>query len=236
LGKQLLGSLELNRIYQMDCLEGMKLIPDKSVEMILTDIPYNEVNRKSNGLRNLDKSIADILTFNLDIFLEECNRICKGNIYIFCGIEQVSHIRKTFRLSGLSTRHCIWEKSNPSPMNGQRMWLSSIENCVYAKNRNSTHNEHCKGGVWKFPVGRGKQHPTEKPLKLFEYLINSSSNGGDIILDACMGSGTTAVAALKSKRRFIGFETESKYIELSNQRIESTYNELDDEKILNKSL
>jgi site-specific DNA-methyltransferase (adenine-specific) len=121
----------------------------------------------------------------------------------------------------LTTRHCVWEKTNPSPMNGQYVWLSSIENCIYARNKGATHNEHCKGGVWRFPNGRSKQHPTEKPIKLFEYLIEVSSNEGDIVLDPCIGSGTTAVAALRTGRNFIGFETEPAYVEIANKRLDN---------------
>ena len=81
--------LEKNKIYLGDCLELMKEIPDKSIDMILTDIPYNEANRKSNGLRNLDKDKADICEFSLSTFLLESNRICKGSFYIFCGFQQI---------------------------------------------------------------------------------------------------------------------------------------------------
>lgn len=214
--------LNLNNIYNTDCIKGMKSLESNSIDMILTDIPYNEVNRKSWGLRKLDKGAADVITFNLHEFLEQCNRVCNGSIYIFCGTEQVSEIRKYFRQSGLSTRHCIWEKSNPSPMNGQRIWLSSIENCIFAKNKSATFNEHCKGGVWRFPNGRSKQHPTEKPIKLFEYLISVSSNEGDIILDPCIGSGTTAAAAKNLNRNYIGFELNKEYYEIAKNRLNST--------------
>ena len=72
----------INKIHLGDCLELMKNISDKSVDMILTDIPYGEVNRNSNGLRNLDKGKADIIDFNLDKLVNELCRITKGNIYI----------------------------------------------------------------------------------------------------------------------------------------------------------
>lgn len=212
--------LKLNEIYHGDCLEVMKDIPDKSVDMILTDIPYAEVNRKTNGLRNLNKEEADILTFNLNLFLKECNRVCKGNLYVFCGTEQVSFIRKTFVKYGLSTRHCLWEKTNPSPMNGQHIWLSSIENCIYAKNKGSTHNRFCASSVWRYPNGKSKTHPTEKPLKLFQFLIESSSNENQTILDPCIGSGTTAIACINTNRNYIGIEKEKKYFKIANQRIE----------------
>ena len=96
--------LEKNKIYLGDCLELMKEIPDKSIDMILTDIPYNEANRKSNGLRNLDKDKADICEFSLSTFLLESNRICKGSFYIFCGFQQLSEIDSFFRNNGVWTQ------------------------------------------------------------------------------------------------------------------------------------
>lgn len=110
--------LDLNQVYEGDCLKVMKDIDDNSIDLILTDIPYGEVNRRSNGLRNLDKKQADILEFDLSLFLDECIRVLKGSIYIFCGTGQVSDIKKTLIKKKLSTRLCIWEKTNPSPMNG----------------------------------------------------------------------------------------------------------------------
>ena len=222
----------INEIIHGDCLEVMREIPDKSIDMVLTDIPYGEVNRKHGSLRNISKGLADILTFNLREFLAHCNRVCKGNIYIFCGIEQISEIRAYFRESGLTTRNCVWEKTNPSPMNGTRLWLSSIENCVYARNPKSVHNEHCKGVVWRYPCGRSKSHPTEKPVKLFEYLINVSSEKGMIILDPCIGSGTTAIAAHNTNRHYIGIEKEEKYVNIARERIRQHTQQMSIEKLL----
>ena len=79
-----------------DCLERMKEIPDGSVDMVLTDIPYGEVNRANSGLRNLDKGLADIVNFDLSKLCEDLHRVCSGSIYVFCGIEQVSEIRRIF--------------------------------------------------------------------------------------------------------------------------------------------
>lgn len=204
-----------------NCLEVMKSIPDASVDMILTDIPYGVVNRSSNGLRNLNKGKADIETFQLQDALEQAVRIASGSIYIFCGTEQVSEIRETLIEHGLSTRLGIWEKSNPSPMNGQHMWLSSVECCVYGKKKGATFNEHCKGTVWRFPTARGKLHPTAKPVALMEHLIKASSNVGDTVMDFTMGSGTTGVAALNLGRKFIGIEMDEGYFAIADQRIEA---------------
>lgn len=79
-----------------DCIEKMKLIDDESVNFTLTDIPYDMVNRSDNGLRNLNKDKADVITFDLSRFMEEVFRITKDEIVIFCGINQVSEIYKFF--------------------------------------------------------------------------------------------------------------------------------------------
>ena len=116
--------IELNKIYNENCLEGMKRIPDGSVDCVVTDIPYNECNRADNGLRNLDKSNADIGVFNVDMLTQNLCDKTKGSIYIFCGFNQVSTIRQAMLKKGLSTRIVVWEKTNPSHQN--RMVLSAV--------------------------------------------------------------------------------------------------------------
>lgn len=207
-------------LYNGDCIEYMKKMEKKSIDLLLTDIPYNEVNRKSNGLRNLDKKDADGAEFNLEEALNEFMRVTKGSIYVFCGIEQVSFIKKTFRENGLSTRLVVWEKTNPSPMNGDKVWLSSVECCVFGKFPKATFNEHCKSSVLRFSCGKSKVHPTEKPLKLFSKIVEVSSNEGDIVFDPFMGSGTAGVAALDLNRKFIGCELNEEYFNIAKNRIE----------------
>lgn len=198
----------------------MKQFDDKSIELCVTDIPYGEVNRKSNGLRNLDKHKADEVTFSLLDFLSELNRIIFGSIYIFCGTEQVSEIRKTLIKYGFSTRLIIWEKTNPSPMNGQHIWLSGVECCVYGKRKGAVFNGHCNNTVLRFPCGRNKLHPTQKPLDLIKQLIEFSSNKCGLVLDPCMGSGTTGVACKELDRDFIGIELDKEYFDIAKNRIE----------------
>jgi len=206
-------------LHHGDCLEVMAGIPDGSVDMILADIPYGEVNRASGGLRNLDKGAADIVTFPLAAAVDECVRLATGSIYIFCGIEQVSEIRARLVSRGVSTRLGIWEKTNPSPMNGQRMWLSSVECCVVGRKANATFNEHCKSSVWRHATAQGKLHPTMKPVGLMERLILASTNPGDTVLDFTMGSGTTGVACANTGRQFIGIERDDKYFAIASERI-----------------
>jgi len=210
------------KLYNDDCMNILPSLADGSITLTLTDIPYDEVNRKSGGLRNLDKSHADIITFPLDKFIDEIVRVTSGSIYIFCGSVQVSHIRDRLISYGLSVRHCIWEKSNPSPMNGQHMWLSSIENCVYAKKKGAYFDirERCKSAVWKCPTEKYKGHPTPKPIELMERLIQASSQSGDTVFDPCMGSGAVGIAAKRTRRNFIGVELDKNYYSITQDRID----------------
>ena len=202
-----------------DCLELMKSIPDRSVNLILCDLPYGEVSQKSSGLRKLDRGNADRCEMDLFEVASQFNRICTGSIYAFCGTEQISTLVFYFRSFGMTTRVGVWEKTNPSPMNGTRLWLSGLEFCVFARKPKATFNEHCKKALWKAPSGRSKVHPTEKPVSLMERLILASTNELDVVLDNCMGSGTTGVACINTNRRFIGIEKNEKYFEIASNRI-----------------
>jgi len=210
----------INTIYNIDCMIGMKFIEDNSIDFILTDIPYNVVNRKSNGLRNLNKDKADILTFNLKEFLLEIYRILKNNIVIFCGKEQFSQIYSFFANQPGTVRPLIWEKTNPSPMNGQYVYLSRIEMAVWFKKRGSkTFNAFCKNTVFRYPNGRSKLHPTEKNHNLLKELILDNTNEGDLVFDPCAGSGSHLLIAKNLKRNFLGFEINKEYYLIAKKRL-----------------
>ena len=121
----------------------------------------------------------------------------------------------------LSTRLLIWEKTNPSPMNGDKIWLSGIECCVFGKKSGATFNEFCKNVVFRYPSGERNIHPTQKPVTLIRRLILASSNEQDTILDPFMGSGTTAIACIKEHRHFIGFEMNNEYFDKAVRRIKA---------------
>lgn len=197
----------------------MKTMELDSVNMTLTDIPYGEVNRDSNGLRTLDKENADIETFDIEEFLLEVYRITKGTIVIFCGQHQLSQIKNYFQEKQNNhkgtVRQLIWEKTNPSPMNGQHIYLSGIENAVWFKKRGGTFNAHCKNTVFKYPCGRSKLHPTEKNHGLIKEIILDNSNEGDTIFDPCAGSGSHLLVAKENGRNYLGIELKKKYFNIA---------------------
>lgn len=211
--------MELDKIYNADCLEGLKSIPNESVDLVLTDIPYNACTRESNGLRNLDFGDADIGNFDVEELTATLCDKTNGSIYMFCGFEQFSHIVKVMNAKGLSVRTIVWEKTNPSPMNGEFLWLSGIEMCVYGKKKGAVFNEHCKNSVLRYPIASNGLHPTMKPLAMFEYLVRVSTNKGGVILDPFMGSGTTAVACVRMNRHYIGFELNKCFYDIATERI-----------------
>lgn len=215
----------MNKIHNCDCLEFMKQVPDNYFDLVLTDIPYEECDIDNNGIWNKNTNMADMHkadknTFDLELFCKEIDRICKGSFYIFCGIEQVSKIRKYFNTKN-TTRLIIWEKTNPMPINGKYVFLSGIETCVWAKKSGATFNEDCRNTIFRYPLGIDRsKHPTTKPLKLFEEFIKISTNKGDKVFDPFMGSGTTAIASKALNRDWCGCELEKDYVEIANKRLQ----------------
>lgn len=205
--------------YLGDCFEVMATLDAGTVDMVLTDVPYNAVNRKSSGLRNLDKGVADSAEFDMPELTSKIAQICSGSAYVFCGWEQLSGLALLMERNGFSIRTGLWEKSNPSPMNGEKLWLSGIELCVFGRKPKAVFNEHCKSPVWKFASQPSKIHPTQKPVKLFEHLVRVSSDPGQLVLDPFGGSGTTAIAAIQSGRRWICIERDPGYFEKAVTRV-----------------
>lgn len=204
-------------------MDYMKIMPDDCVHLTLTDIPYGVVNRDSNGLRNLNKEEADVMTFDLQDFLSEVYRVTSGTIIIFCSKEQISEIYKFFdekQKKKLGTvRHLVWEKTNPSPMNGQYIYLSGIENAVWFKKKGATFNAHCKNPVFRYACGRSKLHPTEKNHDLLKELILDNSNEGDIVFDPCAGSGSHLLVAKENNRQWLGVELNREYFSIASERV-----------------
>lgn len=211
-----------NTVENLDCIYGMSLMDKNSVDFTLTDIPYGAVSRSSNGLRNLNKEYADEETFELEEFLDSVYCVTKNSICIFCGKEQFSFIYEYFAKKQGTVRPIIWEKTNPSPMNGQYVYESGVELAVWFKKKGAkTFNAFCKNTVFRYPNGKKDIHPTQKNLDLFKELILDNSNSGDIIFDPCMGSGTTAVASIQLDRKYYGFEINKEAFEKLIERIEN---------------
>lgn len=227
-------------------------ISDKSIECIITDLPYDIVTsygeeraKYSGQLRNLNKGKADILTFDLNNFLNEISRVSNGCIYLFCGYNQLSEIFNYFHDNkDFMIRVCYWHKTNPSPMNGQHMYLNAVEPIIFAKRRRTKFNARCCHNwfdfdqdeeyinfikhkeVFTLPTVKSKIHPTEKPVTLLQQMILDSTEEFDTVADFCSGSFSTGIGALELNRNFIGVELDKQYFEKGKKRIETYFNKL----------
>ena len=228
--------LELNKIHFGDCYELIKLIPDKSVDLIVTDPPYQIDNTKAGGKSELSRSIQGMndelerneLGEGIDFsILDEFVRVMKKiNCYIWCNHKQIPDYLDFFvKEQGCSFDILIWNKTNALPLFNNK-YLTDKEYCLYFRKGgycNPSNYEDAKT-VFYEPINiKDKQHyrhPTIKPLKVIRALIRNSSREQDVILDPFIGSGTTAVAAQETGRQFIGMELNEKYHKIAVDRVE----------------
>ena len=239
--------MELDKIYNEDCLDGMKRIPDGSVDAIICDMPYGTTRNAWDSVIPLDKLWA------------QYKRIAKKNAAI-CLFAQTP-FDKVLGCSNIEwlKYEWVWEKEMGTGfLNSKKMPLKIHENILVFYKELPIYNPqftkgypyiiHCKGHSSNYGeqagavvVNDGKRypnsiiefsrdsdsfHPTQKPVDLLRYLIRTYSNEGDTILDNCMGSGTTAVACIKEKRHFIGFELNQEYFEKACKRIDAERRQL----------
>jgi len=197
----------INKIICGDCLEVMKEIPDKSVDLILTDPPYG-INFQSNYRKTKYDKIENDDNFPLWIF-EEFNRIAKRAVYVFCRWDNLGELPKPKSV-------IAWVKNNWSMGDllheHGRQWEAI---CFYPQEE----HEFIKRIPDVIRVNRtgNNLHPTEKPVDLMIQIIQA--NKGDLILDPFLGSGTTAVACKHLKRNFIGIEISPEYCKIANERL-----------------
>lgn len=226
-------------IIQGDAYDLIKKIPDKSIDLIITDPPYditiskkrtnkNRIDRSLNSLENqlIDANVTQ--SINEEILDEFMRILKKPNIYIWCNKKQIP-----MYLNYFVTKHkcafdiLVWIKTNPIPIYGSN-YMNDKEYCLYFRKGIKLNTNYETGKTyWITPTNVADKkeygHPTIKRLDIIEQLVNTASKENDIILDPFIGSGTTAVASLKNKRRCIGFELNPNYIPIINQRINSIY-------------
>jgi DNA modification methylase len=221
----------------------MKDIPDKSIDMILCDLPYGTTRNKWDSVISLNK------------LWEQYNRIIKDNgaIVLFSQMpfsaELVHSNLKLFKYEW------IWQKENGTGfLNAKKMPLKIHENILVFYKKTPTYNPQMRKGFKPYTQksGRGsnnygqqvqvitnnegqrypidiiefkrdanKLHPTQKPVALLEYLIKTYTNENDTVLDNCMGSGSTGVACINTNRNFVGIELDETYFKIAKNRIEN---------------
>ena len=221
--------LKTNEIYNIDCMEGLKLINDNSIDLVIIDPPYllninnvknfSKMNKYANDLLNL-KDGFDLKV--LDLLIQKMKKI---NIYIYCSKRQVKDLLNYFSNKNCNHEILTWHKQNPSPLINNN-YLPDTEYILFFREKGVKlyGNYHTKRKYYislTNKVDKQKyKHPTIKPLELIEYHIENSSKEGDLILDCFAGSGTTLVGAINKHRRYIGFEIDKNYYEIAKKRIE----------------
>lgn len=229
------------KLYNDDCINVLKNIKDKTIDLICTDIPY-ELHKHGGTNSELAKRSArmrdsiDFMAYGIDYdsVFSEFIRVCKiPNMIIFCSNLQVGKIISFFSEKGLKTDVLVWEKSNPAPLCNNN-YLSDLEYIIYVYDKERPFNndapfefkKKCK--MYPIVVSNDKVHPTQKPLKLIEELVTVHSFENQLILDPFMGSGTCGIVCASKDRNFIGVELDENYYNIAKKRIEESNTNLFD--------
>jgi len=236
--------LEINKIYNMDCLEGMKYIDDKSIDMILCDLPYGTTKCKWD------------IVIPFEPLWEQYERIIKDNgAIVLFGSQPFTSALVMSNLK-LFKYEWIWQKTLATNfMLVKKQPAKKHENILVFYKKQPTYNPQMEIGkpykdkprkrtvgihgnaetikkainnegtrypssVQLFSNGNNRNvHPTQKPVELCEYLIKTYTNENELVLDNCIGSGTTAIACINTNRNYIGFELDKEYYEIAKNRI-----------------
>lgn len=227
--------IELNKIYNEDCLEGMKLIPDNSIDLIVTDPPYPTTSRgcagNSGGMlqKNINKKGKVFLhnDINISEYAPECFRVLKngGHFYIMTNHKNLIEMLNVCTSTGFHfTKSLVWNKGNK--IMGQ-YYMSQFEYILFFRKGKGVKINNCgTSDILNVPNKKAKDengknlHDTEKPVELMRILIENSSKENEIVLDPFVGIGSTIIAATNTNRNFIGFELDKHYCEIANERIQ----------------
>lgn len=207
--------------YFGDCTELFQTIKDKSVDFILTDIPY-ELNTVGGGCgfdggrtkyESNEQSSLFFISHGIDydkIFSEFLRVMKKPNICIFCSNLQISKIMSWWENKGLSVTLLVWDKPNPIPF-GNKQYINNLEFIVYVRGKGATFNilaydKRFKSFKYASLSAKVRIHETEKPQKLLSHLLSIHTKENDLVLDPYSGSFSTAIACYNGNRRFIGCE------------------------------
>ena len=209
---------------QGDCLELMKDIPDKSIDLIIIDPPYSTPTITGFGRKQV-KNVADlsIQETYMKCLKEEFERILKDNspIFIFCDDKYYPSIYRAF-YNWQSVQMIVWDKGKigmgkPFRKRHELIVYANRETIDYNRTENITHYPTVLN--YKVVTEKEKVHPAQKPIKLLEDLILGFSNENDTVLDCFMGSGSTGVACVNTNRNFIGIELDENYFNIAKERI-----------------
>lgn len=213
--------MELNKIHKIDSLLGLIKMQDESIDLILTDPPYNITENEWDKFEE-----TDFLLFT-ELWINECYRILRGGAMLMFWSQQKLYLLEKLNIKFNRKRMIIWNMPNAPIHNQDGLIFTWQPIILFEKDKIKTINN---GGsyisadvlIHNFKEKERLGHPTIKPLELIKQLIEKYTNEGDNVLDCFIGSGTTAVACKILKRNFIGFELENEYIRIAEKRLNET--------------
>ena len=233
------------KLYNQDCMEAMKGIQTDSINLIVTDPPYNLGNFMKNRDTNLkkmrdnffgsagwDDMEYDVWVESMDDFFKSAARVMQkgGTMIVFMAIIKVETIIKLAEKHGFYYKTTgIWHKTNPMPRNMNLQFVNSTEAWIYFTYKKRTGTFNTGGALFHdfvetsvTPNGERKfgKHPTQKPEALMRQFVEILSNPCDCVLDPFMGSGTTGVVCKRTDRNFIGIELNGEYYKIAEKRIQ----------------
>jgi site-specific DNA-methyltransferase (adenine-specific) len=219
----------LNKVVNGDCISVMKNLPDKCIDLIVTDPPYlisYKTNYRNDKMHEFTTEIAnDDNPELIKEYIKECFRILKDNsaMYMFCSTTKIDFFKQELEKYFTIKNQIIWVKNNWTAGDLEAAFGRQYEICFLVNKGRKKFNGKRLTDIWYFDriVGKNQVHQNQKPVDLIQRCIEKHSNVGDIIFDGFGGSGTTAVAAVSLKRNFIIIEYEEKYCNIISERLGS---------------
>ncbi len=204
----------INKIVQGDCLDIMKNLPDKCVDLVLTDPPYGMSYHSGRyKWKNPFDPIVGDDRYPSELIVEY-KRLARKAVFSFCRWDNLHEVEKP-------KSFICWMKNNWTAGDLEHAYGRMWEGILFYPMEQHSFKKRLPDLVGFDRVPPTKiTHPTQKPVDLLSWIIDNNSDAGDIILDPFIGSGTTAVAAIKANRRFIGMEISQEYCDIANKRIE----------------
>lgn len=213
-----------------DCLELMKSIPNGSIDLCVSDIPYKLTgggkgdganSKRPKGILEDNSQLMKVPKF--EDWLPELYRVMKSgtHLYLMCNFKNLNDLmNKSLAVGFKHINLLVWEKNNCTP---SQFYMKNCEYTLLLRKGGSKYINDIGGSktVHQFNnIIGNKVHPTEKPVELMEFYVENSSDVGDVVLDMFMGSGSTGVACVNTNRDFVGVELDDNYFNIAEKRIQ----------------
>lgn len=213
--------LELNKIYNMDCLDGLRQLESSSADCFITDPPYGMSFQSGYRQVKHKKIEGDDDLYWLSFLAYQMERILKPNThaYVFCSHHNIELFLSEFRKRFTIKNVLVWQKNNTGMGDLSGDYAPKYEFIIYLNKGKRDLNGRRDSNILNFSRTDNELHPTQKPIDLIRFLIEKSTNKGDLVIDPFLGSGTSAEACKQLSRNFIGFEVDEGYCKVAEDRL-----------------